>query len=275
LREKFEEDLQKRLAIHHVAPSSAVNFRRVIRDFDLFLSTREEPISMLRDIDPSMVREFRYWRVENIQKKKGPDGGGGVYTELGHLHRVFAFAMEEQMIAKNPVEYESDQHAADRGAQPYEPKELILLRENLADEEDILTFLVFRWTGLRASDAASLVWSEVNLENREIRKPTKKSHYKKVAIIPIQEELASALETERALRKPKPSNPILRIAKCKRREQRPFYVIQQLGERAGVPYARPHRFRDTFAVDALLKDISVTSVASMLADTVKYAGGYS
>lgn len=111
--------------------------------------------------------------MKSIQEKRGPNGGSGVYTELGHLHRVFQFGVEEGMLNKNPVELERDPHAGDRGAQPFEPEELMLLRENQADKEDALTFLVFRWTGLRASDAASLIWSEVNLGRREIQKPTK------------------------------------------------------------------------------------------------------
>jgi integrase len=42
-----------------------------------------------------------------------------------------------------------------------------------------------------------------------------------------------------------------------------------LGRRAGVPHVHPHRFRDTFAVDMLLKGASPYDVAKILGDTVK------
>src|SRR5262249_7405191 len=42
-----------------------------------------------------------------------------------------------------------------------------------------------------------------------------------------------------------------------------------LGKRAGVPDAHPHRYRDTYAVDCLLRGLSVYDVAKLLGDTVE------
>jgi integrase len=42
-----------------------------------------------------------------------------------------------------------------------------------------------------------------------------------------------------------------------------------LGRRAGVPNAHPHRFRDTFAVDMLVRGASPYDVAKMLGDTIE------
>jgi integrase len=42
-----------------------------------------------------------------------------------------------------------------------------------------------------------------------------------------------------------------------------------LGRRAGVPNVYPHRFRDTFAVDLLLRGASPYDVAKMLGDTIE------
>lgn len=44
--------------------------------------------------------------------------------------------------------------------------------------------------------------------------------------------------------------------------------IKALGDRAGVDRAYPHRFRDTLAVDMLLKGASPYDVAKTLGDTV-------
>jgi integrase len=41
------------------------------------------------------------------------------------------------------------------------------------------------------------------------------------------------------------------------------------GKRAGVPDARPHRFRDTLAVDILTRGASPYDVAKMLGDTIE------
>ena len=42
-----------------------------------------------------------------------------------------------------------------------------------------------------------------------------------------------------------------------------------LGRRAGVLEVHPHRFRDTFAVDLLLRGASPYDVAKMLGDTIE------
>jgi integrase len=45
--------------------------------------------------------------------------------------------------------------------------------------------------------------------------------------------------------------------------------IQSMGRRAGVPTARPHRFRDTLAVDMLNRGANPYDVAKMLGDTIE------
>jgi integrase len=47
-----------------------------------------------------------------------------------------------------------------------------------------------------------------------------------------------------------------------------------LGRRSGVPNAHPHRFRDTFAVDLLLRGASPYDVAKMLGDTIETVERY-
>jgi integrase len=42
-----------------------------------------------------------------------------------------------------------------------------------------------------------------------------------------------------------------------------------LGRRAGVPNAHPHRFRDTFAVDMLVRGASPYDAAKMLGDAIE------
>ena len=42
-----------------------------------------------------------------------------------------------------------------------------------------------------------------------------------------------------------------------------------VGKRAGVPDAHPHRYRDSFAVDLLLRGATAYDVAKLLGDTVE------
>ncbi len=271
LREKFEKDMQQRLEIGDLALNSVKNILRVLREFDLFLSSQENPITQLRDIDKPLAKEFKYFRIRKIQEKKGANSGTGASVDCALMHIVFAFGIECGLVSENPFICKVPRDGAERGAQPFEPEELNLLREHAKDDkDDWLIFMVLRWTGLRESDAATLRWEEIDFAKREIRKPTKKSQYRKTAVIPISEELGEVLKTERETQNPQPSDRVLRHCKPNKAVNENYlqYRIRKLGERAGVTKASPHRFRDTFAVNMLLNGISENAVAAMLGDTV-------
>jgi integrase len=88
--------------------------------------------------------------------------------------------------------------------------------------------------------------------------------------IPLHPELQFALEAACAERRPNPSDHILLNPETGRPMMRPrlYQRIRVLGDRAGVTRAHPHRFRDTLAVDMLLKGASPYDVAKTLGDTV-------
>lgn len=104
-------------------------------------------------------------------------------------------------------------------------------------------------------------------------------------IIPIAQELMAALEGEFDQRKPNPNDLVLIDSAtgqpfnrpdlaCNDRYNALTYRIQVLGEHAGVTDAGPHRFRDTFAVDMLLRTDNLDYVADLLGDTVKTVKEY-
>ena len=269
LRAKFEGDMERRQRINDLAENTILSYQRVIRTFDEFLASRENPIQLVREIDNDVAREFKYYRIEAIQKKKGSTGGAGYATEVASLHRIFEFAVQSNMISKNPFQHEPKVRDPQGGAQPFSGAELHKLRENAGEE--ILLFLVFRWTGLRVSDVATLNWQEVDFADRSIKKYTKKSRFKKLAVIPMSDELMSALERERQRLSPQPTETVLLnpMAGHALASTNLTYRVRKLGKLAGVESAHPHRFRDTFAVDSLLKGVPESSVARMLADTLE------
>jgi integrase len=187
--------------------------------------------------------------------------------DVAILHRVFGVALECEMIAKNPVRFEGRPgDSAERGAQPFTGEQLTKLRQ--AADEDLLTYLLLRWTGLRGSDAVRLTWDEIDWEGQEINRLTQKR--KKRVVIPISQELFFALEAERDRRKPQTDERILVNPYAGDPMTRPrlYQRMLAVGKRAGVPDAHPHRYRDSFAVDMLARGASPYDVAKLLGDTV-------
>jgi integrase len=200
-------------------------------------------------------------------EKKFSRGGRGVVLDTAILHRVFGYAIECEIVAKNPVRLEGRPgNSAEHGAQPFKAAELTKLRD--AAGRDLLTFLLLRWTGLRGSDAVGLRWGEIDWETREINRLTQKR--RKRVILPIHQELFFALEVERDRQNPQSEDRVLLSPETNRPLTRPrlYQRILALGRRAEVLDAHPHRFRDSFAVDLLSRGASPYDVAKLLGDTV-------
>jgi integrase len=115
----------------------------------------------------------------------------------------------------------------------------------------------------------TLTWQEISLERKEIERITQKR--RKKVIVPLNAELLFALEAERELRSPAPTERVLINPATGRNMTRPrlYQRMLALGRRAGVPNAHPHRFRDTLAVDMLEKGASPYDVAKTLGDTIE------
>jgi integrase len=147
------------------------------------------------------VEDFKAWRLARVLKKKHARGGRGVVLDVAILHRVFVYAIDCELVLKNPVRLEArpgDQ--PERGAQPFTAAQLGKLRHAACN--DTLAFLLLRWTGMRGSDVVGLRWEEIDWETREINRLTLKR--RKRVILPVHQELLFALEVERERRKPEP-----------------------------------------------------------------------
>lgn len=206
--------------------------------------------------------------MERIMKHKFARGASGLVLDAAILHRVFAFALDNEMIIKNPVRMEGRPGKnPQNGAEPFNTEEISRLKGHAGD--DLRFFLLLRWTGLRGGDAVTLTWGEVHLDTKEVERMTQKRGKK--VILPIHTELLFALEAERERQNPKTTDPVLMNPSTGNPLTRPRLDerLLALGRRARVPNAHPHRFRDTLAVDMLSRGASPYDVAKMLGDTIE------
>lgn len=265
LEAMFETEMRQRILLGKLADSTWERYQQTLRAFKGFLD--ESGVSELPEMTRPFIEKFKVWRLAKIQEKNFSRAGRGLALDVAILHRVFGIALECEMIVKNPVRLEGRPgDSAERGAQPFTGEQLKKLRQ--AAREDLLTYLLLRWTGLRGSDAVRLAWVEIDWEAREINRLTQKR--KKRVVLPISQELFFALETERDRRSPEPDERILVNPRTGEPMTRPrlYQPMLALGKRAGVPDAHPHRYRDSFAVDMLARGASPYDVAKLLGDTV-------
>jgi integrase/recombinase XerD len=265
LERSLRGHLEQRRTIGKLAESTIDRYEVTLREFEIFLA--EKGVSLLPDITRSLVESFKTWRFDRIKLRKRASSGAGLVLDVAILHRAFAFGMDCEMIVRNPVRMEGRPgENPQRGAEPFTGDELSRLREHA--REDMLTYLLLRWTAFRGSDAVSVSWKEVHLDQKEIERVTQKR--KKKVVVPIQSELLFALEAEYASRKPQASDRVLLNPSTGKPLTRPrlYHRMLALGKRAGVMNAHPHRFRDTLAVDMLLRGGNPYDVAKILGDTI-------
>ena len=266
LRQAFEAFMTFEVTQGQLRDSTATRYRTTISTFSAFLE--ERGISVLAEIARPLIEDFKVWRMGRILQKKWARGATSLALDAAILHRIFAFALENDLIAKNVVATKATAGAPPpRVTQPFLPNELSRLREHAGD--NLLPFLLLRWTGLRGGDAVDLSWDEIHLDGKEIERLTEKR--RKRIVIPLHPELLSALEAEKARRNPAPTEKVLTnpLTGGIRSQPRLYQRLLALGKRAGVVNARPHRYRDTVALDLLLKGATLLDIARFLGDQVR------
>jgi hypothetical protein len=141
--------------------------------FTEFLRLRR--ISRLQDISRRLVEDFKAHRLEAILKRKYSRGGSGLHLDVAILHCVFAFAIDVELLTgkNNPVKFEKYRGKKPKGgAQPFTHEELTRLRQSA--NQDLLAFLLLRYTGLRGFDATDIRWSEIDFRERMLSRLTHK-----------------------------------------------------------------------------------------------------
>lgn len=263
---KFSGWMSQRVVLDKMRESTRERYLQTCAAFSEFLA--ERGITDLATISRATLEDFKTWRLARVLARKNSRGGRGVVLDVAIVHRVFAYAMDCELVVKNPVRMEGrpgDQ--PERGAQPFTAEQLGKIRE--AAGADMLAFLILRWTGMRGSDVVGLRWGEIDWQTHELNRLTLKR--RKRVLLPIHRELLFALEIEHARRNPNPEDRVLLNPATGRPLTRPrlYQRMLTLGRRAGVLDAHPHRYRDTYAVDLLARGASPYDVAKLLGDTVE------
>ncbi len=276
LLDSYNALADKRLQNGKIAAVSLERYRRIFRSFGTFLS--EKGISRLADIDETLVEQYEAQRLAQLEAQREERRSLGKPVRRGSphstvqkdsvdLHLLFAHGQEKGMVSKNPIRAAGNPSVEEApGASPFSGEELVKFEDEVGND---LAFLVLLGTGLRASDAVSLRYGEIDFDNQELSKITHKR--KKRVFVPLMPKLMAALKKEQQRRNAQPADFIL----LNPRTGGPFTVyslythVRSLGQRAGVPNAHPHRFRDTFVVDCLARRVTTYEISRMIGDTTK------
>lgn len=253
----FWTHVTQRVRLGKMSPATEKRYVGIVEQF----AAMPDLPRTLSEITPEVIERWNTWRLGQILSRPNAKSGSALTLEVAVLHTLFQLAVERKLLTENPVRSEGRPGAnPENGAEPFTAEELAKLRTHAGD--DLLAFLVLRWTGLRGSDAVTLSWTECDLTAKQIDKVCQKNG--KRVVISMHEELESVLyRASHSFAGTRPT--VLGIP------NRPalYTRMKALGKRAGVRNCRPHRFRDTYAVDMLVRGASIYDVAKLLGDSIR------
>jgi integrase len=296
LKFSYIASLDKKITDGQMVPSTKKNYLQSLKAFEGFLDSRK--ISYLSDISEELiVEDFKSWRKASIlSKTNAGKKANRLLFDLVVLRAAFnhgcskawfraGFAAVENPIPPTKRDQKPGAKPENR-THPFTAAELSKLRTAASSDiltdnwgreyrlkfgTDLLAFELLLHTGLRRCDAATLQWKHIrhDIGKGMLRVDARKNDNE--IFIPIHSDLGAVLRRERSRRNPDQSATVLVNPQTGTPYdpdgKRLYARMKALGESVGVENVRPHRFRCSFAVDALLKGENLHKIAVWLGDT--------
>ena len=305
VRANYVADLDRKILDDCFTESSKANYSQTLTAFDKFVE--EFGYVTLDQITEDVIKDkFKPWRKKAILgRTNSGKKANRLSFDLTVLRSVFNFQSDEKrvrrndwleagfQILENPVpSIKKDKKPGanpEERTMPFTAEEVAKLRAaarlsvykdklgrgyKLAYGSDLLAFELLLRSGLRRCDAATLPWKAVRFDMGRggmIQVNAKKNG--EPIFLPIHEDLAPLLRAEKARQNSGDNDTVLRNPLTGRpydsKGKGLYRRMLDLGDRLGIKGVRPHRFRCSFAVDALLKGANIMQIAEWLGDTVE------
>jgi integrase len=118
-------------------------------------------------------------------------------TELAIVRGAYRFAHEElEAIPKRPRITFQPENGDDEEPKTFTNEELRRIRSYITDDLEELIFYTLAYTGMRRDEICSLIWEDVDFENRELRIVGKKKKLRRVPIHPVLAKVLRKNERE-------------------------------------------------------------------------------
>ena len=242
--EAFLRDLRAR----QLSPSSLRDYTSMFKSLQAFVA-EDDADRHIREVDESLLRAWREtWNLMASTHR----------LRIQKLRSFFRFALKSGWIDRSPVENIIPPKADSPPTMPLSRKEVTAMlqsTDNMPKERAML--LLIRYSGLAIQDAATLKRAALDGHDLTLRR----AKTGELVMLPLPDPVVECL---RGLNRKGPY--FFWTGKGQRSTTAAYWRnrLKLVASRAGVKDFRPHRLRDTFAVELLTADVSVEDVSTLL-----------
>ena len=246
LMDRFKKSLQT----DPLSERTRMRMENIFNNFEGYC--KKENLRKLNQFDFTVLYEYITHRI--IEDKIAPKTAN---MEISILKRIFNFAVKHRYMVENPADDLVQKKLNRKEPRYFNTEEIEFLLTNAGKYEPF--FMVLLHTGLRASDAGDLRWSDIDLEKGLLRIIQEKTERR--LTIPINDTLKNYLldyATE--------GDQLFPDLNRDSRREKVRRFMQKLFREKGYKWKRVgcHTFRHTFASHLVINGASIYDVQKLL-----------
>lgn len=218
---------------------------------------------LMKDYKDITAQDIKYF-LAYCQKERGWSDVT-LSNMIHNLQAFYKFLMREELIPKNPMLKIEPVKLAKIVKKPFTSVEMEKMRtvcRNKPRESALLEFLYA--TGIRIDELVRLKWNDLDIRHLDLTVRGKGNKYREVefserAGFYLLRYFDERMKVEGRSREEMMERPLF-AAKKRSQETHDFeaisddgirYLLKQIGKEAAVDHVHPHKFRRTFATDAI------------------------
>ena len=254
--EEFNDDLINRFeSIKKLEGLSPRSIEGYIREINSFLKFYEQPLVNVTTED---IKEYLTYKLEVDLV-----GLNTLDNCRRFLNTFFRTLLLENLIKRNPVRKIDRVKVPYRLKKPFTKEEIILMRMEIDNLRDKSMFEMLLSSGVRVGELSNIKINDIDFNDNSVYvigkgDKERKTYFSEETRILLQMYLKSRTD----------NNPYLFVSHHKPHKKLGKSgigtTIRQIGLKAGVKKAHPHRFRRTMATNAITKGMPIEQVQQLL-----------